>query len=134
MVSTQYTHLKKDEKTIAKRFREQYDLGGEYIYDVHLDVPMPPLPAWWTKEDRKNFGDLKAKRIDLLVKCQHYIWVIEITPKLSKAPLGGVLAYKDLYQKQFSPIVPLKMGVVVEVDDSAYHPIYEKLGVKWWVV
>jgi len=134
MAGTKYTHLKKDEKEIAKRFEATVYFDGEYVYDVHLDVPIPPLPAWWTKEMRKNYGDLRAKRIDLVIKTKNEHWIIEITPKLSKAPLGGVLTYRDLYKKQYKPGLPVKVGVVVEVDDPAYHDTYKKYGVSWWVV
>jgi len=134
MVSTEYTHLKKDEKAIAKRFRAQYYFAGEWIYDVHLDVPALVLPAWWTKQDRINWSDLRAKRIDLLIKGPREHWIMEITPKLSKPAVGGVLVYRDLYLTQFKPDVPTKMGIIVEVDDPAYHKTCKKNNIEWWVV
>jgi len=134
MPSSQYTHLKKDEKAIAKRFRARYYFPGEWVYDQHLDVPAVALPAWWTKKDRESFADLKAKRIDLLIKGPEEHWIMEITPKLSKPAVGGCLVYRDLYIKQFKPDVPVKLGIVVEVDDPAYHSTCVKSGISWFVV
>ena len=134
MPSSQYTHLKKDEKAIAKRFRATHYIPGEWIYDVHLDVPAVRLPAYWTKHDRDAFTDLKAKRIDLLIKGPKEHWIMEITPKLSKPAVGGCLVYKNLYVKQFQPKVPVKLGIIVEVDDPAYHETCKRLGITWYVV
>ena len=134
MPSSEYTHLKKDEKAIAKRFRARYYYPGKWIYDLHLEVPPVALPAYWTKKDRDNFADLKAKRIDLLIDGPKEIWIMEITPKLSKPAVGGCLVYKELYLKQFKPKVPVKMGIIVEVDDEAYHPTCKKLGIDVFVV
>ena len=134
MPNSQYTHLKKDEKAIAKRFRAQYYFPGEWVYDVHLDVPVPVLPAWWTKKDRDSYVGNRAKRIDLLIKGPKEHLIIEITPKLSKPAVGGCLLYKDLYLEQLKPDVPVKLGIVVEVDDSAYHKTCRKNNITWWVV
>lgn len=134
MPNSQYTHLKKDEKAIAKRFRAHHYFPGEWVYDVHLDVPIPKLPAWWTKHDREVYGDLRAKRIDLLIKGPDDIWIMEITPKLSKPAVGGCLVYRDLYKKQFKPNLPVRVGIIVEVDDPAYHKTCKDLGISWWVV
>jgi len=51
VVNQQYTHLKPDEKEIAKRFVAKDIFPGEYIYDVHLDVETP-----------KNTGSLDDER------------------------------------------------------------------------
>ncbi len=75
-----------------------------------------------------------AKRIDLVVHSKNEIWIIEITPKVSKAAVGGCLTYKDLYEKQFKPTKPVKLGMIVEVDDPAYHNTLKNLDITLWVV
>ncbi|GAH91292.1 unnamed protein product, partial [marine sediment metagenome] len=91
-------------------------IQGNREYDVHLDVPIPEIPAWWTKKDLKRWDHLVAKRIDLVVHGQDAIWIMEITPKVSKASVGGCIAYRDLYIKQFQPEKPVKCGIIVEMD------------------
>jgi len=112
----------------------QIPIQGKREYDVHLQVKEPETPAWWTKQDIKIYHGLWDKRIDLVVHADAAIWIIEITPKLSKAAVGGCEVYKELYEKQFKPELPVKMGIIVEMDDPNYHSTLEKLDIKLWVV
>ena len=109
-------------------------LDGEYIYDVHLDVPDLVFPDWYTEKEIQMWKTLRAKRIDLVVKQPDRHWVIEITPKLSKAAVGGCLFYRELYKEQYKPGVPVFCAVVCEVDDPAYHIITKKESIRVWVV
>ena len=134
MTTKPYSHLKADEKAIAKRFYENIFLAGEYHYDVTLDVPEPVIPAWWTKKDREAWAGWRSKRIDLVIKQKQQHIICEITPKLSKAAIGGVLSYRDMYKKQYRPMVPVNLGIIVEMDDPAYHPTLKKNLIRLWVV
>lgn len=134
MVRAEYKHLKPDEKEIARRFVEGGYLTGEYQYDVILESPDIVFPPTWTKKDFEHWGALRAKRIDLVVNSTKEIWIIEITPKLSKTAIGGVLTYKQMYDKQFKFEKPSRCGIVVEVDDLAYHPTLEQFRITLWVV
>jgi len=109
-------------------------IQGIREWDVHLEVQEVEIPAHWTKKDMRLYHALYDKRIDLVVHSDDSIWVMEITPKLSKMAIGGCLAYKDLYEKQFKPDLPVKMGIIVEVDDPNYHSTLEKLDIRLWVV
>ena len=130
----EYAHLKKDEKAIAERWVRQIPIQGPREYDVHLAVEEPETPAWWTKKDIKIYHGLWDKRIDLVVHSDTAIWIMEVTPKLSKAAVGGCQVYKELYEKQFKPELPVKLGIIVEMDDPNYHSTLEKLEIKLWVV
>ena len=134
MVQAEFKHLKADEKEIAIRFRNNAFLKGEYIYDVELKVPEIKAPAHWTKKDLEHWETLTAKRIDLVVKEKDRVWVIEITPKLSKAAIGGVVTYRELYMAQYKPNVDVYLGVVCEVDDPGYKTTCQRFGIKVWVV
>ena len=109
-------------------------IQGRREWDVHLDVPEVEVPAYWTKKDLENFQYNKAKRIDLVVHSSDAIWIMEITPKVSKASVGGCLTYKDLYEKQFKPDLPVRLGIIVEVDDPAYHGTLKNNDIQLWVV
>jgi len=129
-----YDHLKADEKEIAKRWVAQVPIQGRREYDIKLDVPLLDIPDWWTKKDIENWQSLRAKRIDMVVHAADAIWIMEITPKLSKAAVGGCQLYKSMYELQFKPEKPVKMGIIVEVDDPAYHPVCKALRIRYWVV
>jgi len=129
-----YAHLKADEKAIAERWVKAIPLQGKREYDVHLATPTLHAPAWWTKKDLANWDAVTAKRIDMVVHASDAIWIMEITPKVSKAAVGGCLTYKELYEKEFKPSKPVKMGIICEFDDPGYHPILKKEKIGLWVV
>jgi len=130
----EFAHLKNDEKAIAERWVKQVPIQGRREYDVHLDIPDVILPAYWSNRDVKNYRESRKKRIDLVVHGRLAIWVMEITPKLSKASVGGVMSYRDMYQKQFQPSLPIALGIIVEVDDPAYHETLKNNNIRLWVV
>jgi hypothetical protein len=129
-----YAHLKADEKAICERWLKAASLQGKMEYDVHLDTPTLNAPAWWTKKDLTNWNAVTAKRIDLVVHASDAIWVMEITPKVSKAAVGGCMFYKGLYEKQFHPSLPVKIGIICEMDDPSYHWILKNNKIRLWVV
>lgn len=129
-----FRHLKKDEKEIAERFLAHYSLGGINYWDVHLDSPDLHFPDHWTKREIEHWKTLRAKRIDLLIVRKEDIWIFEITPKVSKAAVGGVLSYRDMFKRQYKPHKPVKVGIVVAVDDPAYHNIIDIYNIKLYVV
>lgn len=133
-VLREYSHLKSDEKAIAERWVKQVPIQGKREWDVHLEVPAPSIPDYWTKQDRKRYLDLLAKRIDLVVHGDDAVYIFEITPKVSKAAIGGCLTYKNLYKKQYRPSKPIKCGIIVEVDDEAYHDTLKELDLLLYVV
>jgi len=130
----EFKHLKPDEKAIAQRFVEGNYLPGKYEYDVMLESPDVVFPAHWTKKDMEHWSALRAKRIDIVVHAPSAIWILEVTPKLSKAAIGGCITYRELYIKQFKPKDPVHLGIGVEVDDLAYHPTISRFGIHLWVV
>jgi hypothetical protein len=134
MVRQEFKHLKPDEKIIAQRFYDQGHLIGEYEYDLHLTTPDVNFPAHWTKKDLEHWSALRDKRIDIVVHAAAAEWIIEVTPKLSKAAIGGCVTYRELYMRQFNPKYPVHLGIVVEVDDLAYHDTLKRYGITLWVV
>jgi len=134
MVREEYKHMKPDEKTIAERFVKANYLPGKYTYDVMLESPDVMFPAHWTKKDMEHWSGLRAKRIDAVVETDENIWILEVTPKLSKAAIGGVITYREMYRRQFNPTKKILVGIVVEVDDLAYHDTLDRMDITLWVV
>jgi hypothetical protein len=134
MVRQEFKHLKPDEKAIAERFVAANLLPGVYEYDVNLQTPDVQFPANWTKKQFEHWSALRAKRIDIVVHADAAEWILEVTPKLSKAAIGGCITYRELYMRQFNPKFPVHLGIVVEVDDLAYHDTAKRYGITIWVV
>ena len=104
------------------------------VYDFHLEAEDLVFPAHWTKKDINHWSGLRAKRIDLIVKQDNRHIIYEITPKLSKAAIGGVLGYRDMYLKQVKPGVPVAVGIICEMDDPMYHKTLEKYNIELKIV
>ena len=130
----EYAHLKADEKTIAERWVMKVPIQGRREWDVHLKTPDLIVPAYWTKQEVSRWKDLVSKRIDLVVHADDAVWIMEITPKVSKAAIGGCIVYRNLYIKQYQPTKEVRLGIIVEVDDPAYHDTLKKLEISLWVV
>lgn len=130
----EYAHLKKDEQRIAERWVRKAPIQGRREWDVHLPAVEYKLPEYWTKKDIANWHSLYDKRIDLVVHAKDAIWIMEITPKVSKAAIGGCIAYRDMYLRNFIPTKPVKLGIIVELDDPNYHPTLKALRIRLWVV
>jgi len=134
MVRAEFMHLKPDEKEIMERFIVAGLLPGLYEYDVHLSVPDPVWPEG-VSEEQKNVWRMRiAKRIDAVCKQPDRIWLLEVTPKLSRAAVGGLLLYKQLYKAGYHPLPPLYLGVITAIDDPAYHPLLKENNITHWVV
>jgi len=101
---------------------------------VHLDSAALEFPDHWTKRDVEHWKQLKAKRIDLLIDRPDVAIIFEITPKVSKAAVGGVLSYRELYKTQYSPGKPVNVGLIVGVDDPTYHSILKMYDIELYVV
>lgn len=112
----------------------QVPIQGPREYDVHLAVSEVKTPDYWTKSHIKQYHGLWDKRIDLVVHAADAIWIIEVKPKLSTTAIGQCMAYKELYEKEFQPDLPVKLGIIVEMDDPNYHSTLEKLDITLWVV
>lgn len=134
MVRAEYAHLKAEEKAIMIRFVAREMLPGSYEYDIHLSVPDPAWPPDMSEEDKTMWRRRTAKRIDVICKTSSECWILEVTPKLGKAVVGGILMYKYMYEDQYSPMLPVRLGIIVAMDDPSYHPLLEREHIKLWVV
>jgi len=134
LVRAEYMHLKADEKEIMQRFITGNFLPGSYEYDVHLTVPDPIWPDTMTEEEKTIWRHRTAKRIDAVCTTSDAVWILEVTPKVSKAAVGGVLLYKQLYRAQYKPFLPVHLGMVVAIDDPAYHQLLKENNIRLWIV
>jgi len=102
-------------------------------YDVHvgelIDEP-PGLPEYLK-------GMLQAvyrKRIDVVAYDPDRIYVIEVKPRAGLSAIGQVMAYKLLYQDEFTPNVPVEMRIVCERIATDIPRIAKELNIGIWQV
>ncbi|MBW2672732.1 MAG: hypothetical protein JRD89_04840 [Deltaproteobacteria bacterium] len=129
-----FPHMKPVEVEIMQRFIELAPLGTEYEYDVRLFPEIKPLAPGADEEAYKAWLLLKAKRIDAVAHTPDAIWILEVKDRLRPSAVGQLLVYRDLYDRQFHPLKPLRLGVVCGDDDPLVRPTCAEHGIKVWVV
>ena len=134
LVRAEFAHLKPDEREIMRRFVDKKLLEGKYEYDVHLTVPDPVWPEKTTEEEKQIWRSRIAKRIDAVCTTPSGVWIIEVTPKVSKAAVGGLFLYRQMYRAQYHPVLPVHLVCVVAIDDTAYHNLLTENKITLFVV
>ena len=129
-----FAHFKPHEVEIMAAFLNQRLLDGVYRFDVRLfPEAIEPAPeaepemyfAWYM---------LRAKRIDAVCETVDAIWLLEVKDVLRPSAIGELLTYRALYDRQFHPLKPLRMGVVCGEDDELVRPACEEQGIRVWVL
>ncbi len=129
-----YPHMLPYEAELWDRFLKRR--SPEFIkleYDVHVgDAPVPPeaLPDYL----KGMFQSVYKKRIDVVAHDPGTIYVIEVKGRAGLSALGQVLAYKFLYERDFSPGKPVEMRIVCERKEMNIDEIAKQHGVYVWQV
>ena len=133
-ISPPFPHFKPHEVEIMRAFLDRDILRGEYRFDVRLfPEVIEPAPE---AEVEMYFAwhMLKAKRVDAVCETPDAIWLLEVKDVLRPSAIGELLTYRTLYDRQFRPLKPLRMGVVCGEDDELVRPTCEEQGIRVWVL
>ena len=113
----------------ARIWEVWYKIHGKdwdwFEYDVHVGKGVDPGPS--TPEPYRSLAvKLTQKRIDVVGKRDGKIWLFEVKPDAGLSALGQLLAYSELYRRDFNYTGPLELAVVTtEVNDDERY-VYEK--------
>lgn len=109
-----YVHLMPEERPIWERFISAPPVPFiREDYDVHLGkgAELPPdSPEYMVRQA----AAVTRKRVDVVVETPDEVWIVEIKPRCDMSPLGQLLNYKRLYEKEYAPTKPVRMVVVCE--------------------
>jgi len=123
-----FQHLRTDEIIIFKRWLILHEKEWEqYDFDVHVGVGVE-MPEAGEKYSTM-YKRLTQKRIDVVAKRPREIMLIEIRPRTDHTALGNLLAYRDLFLRDFKPTE--HVGLLVVSDEVSADDRYalEKNGV-----
>ena len=129
-----FPHFKPHEVKIMRLFLGLGLLKGEYRFNVRLfPEVIEPAPE---AEPEMYFAwhMLRAKRIDAVCERPDAIWLLEVKDVLRPSAIGELLTYRALYDRQFRPLRPLRLGVVCGEDDELVRPACEEQGIRVWVL
>jgi len=127
-------HMGLVERAILERWLAKYDIEGEHVYDLHLSTPEPVWPVHYTEADKENWRYLVMKRVDLMIKAETRVWIIEVTPRVSTRALGALQLYRAIVQKDVLPGWLASLGIIAEAGDPAVEEVCAAQGVKVWLV
>ena len=129
-----YPHMFVHDIAIWERFLEEHgeDFSG-FSYDIKVGTPAPPRPDE-TPPYKKDREILSKYRIDVVGFKSTQIEIIEVKPEASTVALGQIIAYVDLYRRDFNPTVQIIGAIVTD----HYLPDVEYLtklhGINYYVV
>ena len=79
-------------------------------------------------------GILSKYRIDAVGYDGAFIYIIEVKPNAASSALGQVLAYVKLYERDFSPSLPLKGVIVTDRERPDVRHLTDDLGFDYYIV
>lgn len=107
-----YPHMLPNEIPIWERWLALYGKDFKnFRYDVHVGEGVDPgkdVPEKY----RQLAKMLTQKRIDAVAERNGEIWIFEVKPDAGLSALGQLLAYRQLYRRDFKETRPIKLAVV----------------------
>jgi len=129
-----FLHLLPAERELWERWLKLNGSGWYgYEYDVHVGegVVYPGEGPDWAQDLAKL---LTQKRIDVVAYRQGVPWIFEVKPDAGLSAYGQLLAYRELYRRQFRYEGPLELAIVTDrlTPDEDY--LYRGAGIHIFLV
>ena len=129
-----YPHMFVHDIAIWERFLEQHgeDYSG-FSYDVKVGKGTE-LPKNSPVNYRRMANILSKYRIDSIGFKDNFIEIMEVKPEASTVAIGQVIAYINLYKRDYEPSQPVVGAIVTDrfIPDIAYLTGLE--GINYYVV
>jgi hypothetical protein len=129
-----FIHLLPVEKALWQKWLSVNSQGWErYEYDVHIGEGITVTGEYpdWGKYLAKL---LTQKRIDVLAYRQGIPWIFEVKPQAGLSAYGQLLAYRELFLRQFPTSTRPELAVVTDLLNPDEEYIYVKAGIHVFLV
>ncbi len=104
--------MKVYEAEIWTRFLRQTELEFlDITYDLHLGKGVPWLPVEPEYMKRLKLA-VTRKRVDAVAETADDVWIFEVKPRIGLSALGQLLAYFELYQREYGADQSIMLGAV----------------------
>lgn len=134
MPKLRFKHLLPAEVKIWNRFLSEWGSGWDwYEYDLHLGSGIEVL-EYWEDKIKKLAKVLTQFRLDVVGHKAEAITIFEIKPQAGIGALGQVLAYRELYLKEFGSDIDVGLAIVTDRVGPDIEYIYSQFGIRLYIV
>jgi len=129
-----FKHLLPAEVKIWNRFLSEWGSGWDwYEYDKHLGEGIEVL-EYWEDKIKQLAKVLTQFRLDVVGHKDKVVTIFEIKPQAGIGALGQVLAYRELYLKEFGSDIDMGLAIVTDRVGPDIEYIYGRFGIKLYIV
>ena len=116
-IGSKGTRLGNTEQIILRMFLQTKILKGRALFNFLLTPTDIQHSQFADQAGMKLWAKLKSKRIDCLLENNLDIWILEVKDVVRPNAIGQLLVYKAMYESQFKPVKPVKLGIIAGMDD-----------------
>lgn len=129
-----YPHMFPGDLVIWKRFIPKYGAGyTRFDYDIKVGSGTQDIAlrndVWSVMQQI-----LSKYRIDVVGYKENEVDIIEVKPKATASAIGQVLIYKLLWERQFSPTMPVIPTIVSEYEMPDMRYLTNRLSINYIIV
>jgi hypothetical protein len=119
---------------VWERFLKLYPhMFDSFDYDVHVGGDVERKEEW-SDETFKMWSAISSKRIDVVGYKEGEVWIIEVKPEAGLTALGQLVGYKQLYIRDFKPVVKVECALVCFNMAPEERELLETQGFHYFVV
>lgn len=133
-IKQRFLHLLPAEKALWQKWLSLNSQGWTgYEYDVHVGegiIVPEEYPEWGKYLSRL----LTQKRIDVVAYRMGTPWIFEVKPQAGLSAYGQLLAYRELFMRQFPTATRPELAIVTDFLNPDEDYLYVKAGIHVFLV
>ena len=127
---TRYPHLlDQDAPVLTAYLKENGTRYSGVQFDVRIGTGRDPGQDF-PENIRQMALDLSRRRIDALGQKPSSVDIIEVTGAAGTTTLGQLIAYKELYIKEYKPATPPTLVLAARSIQTDMHPAFTAAGIE----
>ena len=113
-----FPHFKPIERRLATLFIQKYRIEGKYAFSVPLPTTRAKILMQKEEEWLRREAYLYCFKLDILIDCDYYYYIIEVKERIRPSALGQLAIYHDLFIREYKPNKPVYLGITYLIRDT----------------
>lgn len=129
-----YPHMKPNDIAIWERFIEAYP---DAYFRVQYDVGIGDIPEFMEQTSSPQgqaMRELYRLKIDVVAESERFLDIVEVKHEAAPSSLGQLLAYVDLYKRDFAPTKAVRPVLITNVRKPNMDYLTQQQGIEFVVV